>query len=180
VVVLASSWRPVDSQLALSSKFVPLLGAMLEQSSNLPVQKAQYYIGDEVPLPPGSQTLSVRKPDGTPVTAEPGSKFSATDVPGIYGVTPGTLRFVVNLAADESRVAPLLPERFTSLGVPLHAAGAPTPAELALRESRAEAVEIEQRQKLWRWLIVIALGVLLLETLIAGRLSRAIPSHAAS
>jgi hypothetical protein len=64
--------------------------------------------------------------------------------------------------------------------VPLRDALAPTPAELALRESRAEAIEVEQRQKLWRWLIVAALGVLLLETLIAGRLSRATPSHAAS
>jgi hypothetical protein len=180
VVVLASSWRPTDSQLALSSKFVPLLSALLEQSSNLPVQKAQYYIGDEVPLPPGPNALTVRKPDGTEVAAEAGSKFITTDQPGVYGVTPGTLRFVVNLTPDESRVTPLLPERFISLGVPLRNAAAPTPAEIALRESRAEAIEIEQRQKLWRWLIVAALGVLLLETLIAGRLSRALPSHAAS
>ena len=180
VVVLTSSWRPADSQLALSSKFVPLLSALLEQSSNLPVQKAQYLIGDEVPLPPGPQPLTVRKPDGTDVTAEAGAKFAATDLPGIYAITPGTLRFVVNLTPDESRGAPLTAERFTSLGVPLYDTLAPTPAELALRESRAEAVEIEQRQKLWRWLVVGALGVLLLETLIAGRLSRITPSHAAT
>ena len=180
VVVLASSWRPADSQLALSSKFVPLLHALLEQSSNLPAQKAQYYIGDEVPLPPGPQPLSVRKPDATEVATAAGEKFAATDQPGIYSVTPGTLRFVVNLAPDESRIAPLPMSRFTSLGVPLHDALKPTPAELALRESRAEAVEIEHRQKLWRWLVVAALAVLLLETLIAGRLSRATPSHAAS
>ena len=28
----------------------------------------------------------------------PGTKFSATDQPGIYSVSPGNLRFVVNLA----------------------------------------------------------------------------------
>jgi hypothetical protein len=180
VVVLASSWRPVDSQLALSSKFLPMLHAMLEQSSDLPPQKAQYYTGDEVALPPGPNALTVRKPDGTEVAAAAGGSFAGTDLPGVYQVMPDPLRFVVNLPPDESRVAPLAIERFTSLGVPLRDALAPTPAELALRESRAEAIEVEQRQKLWRWLIVAALGVLLLETLIAGRLSRAIPSHAAT
>jgi hypothetical protein len=180
VVVLASSWRPVDSQLALSSKFVPLLHAMLEQSSDLPPQKAQYFTGDEIPLPPGPHPLTIRQPDGTEVPAEAGAKFTATDQPGVYQVSPGGMRFVVNLPPEESRVAPLAVDRFTGLGVPLRDALAPTPAELALRESRAEAIEVEQRQKLWRWLIVAALGVLLLETLIAGRLSRATPSHAAS
>ena len=45
VIVFTTSWRPSDSQLALSSKFVPLLGAILEQSSNQPVPKAQYFDG---------------------------------------------------------------------------------------------------------------------------------------
>jgi hypothetical protein len=180
VVVLASSWRPVDSQLALSSKFVPLLHALLEQSSNLPPQKAQYDTGDEVPLPPGPHPLAIRKPDGSEVASEAGAKFTATDQPGVYHVTPGTMRFVVNLPPDESRIAPLVVDRFTSLGVPLRDALAPTPAEIALRESRAQAIEIEQQQKLWRWLVAAAFGVLLLETLIAGRLSRATPSHAAT
>jgi len=40
------------------------------------------------------------------------------------------------------------------------------------REGQAQAVEIENQQKLWRWLLVAALGVLLLETLFAGKLSR--------
>jgi hypothetical protein len=32
--------------------------------------------------------------------------------------------------------------------------------------------ELENRQKLWRWLIVAALGVLIAETWLAGYLSR--------
>ncbi|MEI9893718.1 MAG: hypothetical protein WDN28_07405 [Chthoniobacter sp.] len=47
-----------------------------------------------------------------------------------------------------------------------------TAAETTRREGQAQAVEIENRQKLWRWLLVAALGVLLLETLFAGKLSR--------
>jgi hypothetical protein len=172
VVIFTSTWRPSDSQFALSSKLVPLLSALLEQSSNLPARKAQYFIGDEVPLPPGPQPLVVRKPDGTEIPVPAGSKFTASDLPGIYGVTPGTLRFVVNLAPEESRLTPLTPDRFTSLGVPLRHAAVASPAQAAQREASLQAAELEQRQKLWRWLIVAALGVLLLETLIAGRLSR--------
>jgi hypothetical protein len=171
VVIFTSSWSPRDSQLALSSKFVPMLHALLDQSSNLPPQKAQYFIGEEVPLPGGPQPLIVRKPDGTEVAATPGTKFSVTDQPGVYQVTPGTLRFIVNLSPEESRLVPLPEDRFTSLGVPLRT-GRETPAEIAKREGQAQATEIENQQKLWRWLLVAALGLLLLETFFAGKLSR--------
>ena len=176
VVIFASSWRPLDSQLALSSKFVPLLQALLEQSSNAPAQKAQYVVGDEVPLPAEPAALQVRKPDGSEVAATAGTKFAGTDQPGIYAVTPGALRFIVNLAPEESRTSPLPLARFTALGVPLPSAvieaHPPTQQQLAQRQ----AAELEGQQKLWRWLIVAALGVLLLETLIAGKLSRTVRS----
>jgi Aerotolerance regulator N-terminal/von Willebrand factor type A domain len=170
VVLLTSTWRPGDSQLALSSKFVPMLQALLEQSSNLPPQKAQYFVGEELPLPGGSQKLTVRKPDGTEIPAAPGSRFSDTDQPGIYFVSPGAQRFVVNLAPEESRLAPLPPERFASLGVPLGATREESEAATR-RERQAQAAEIEARQKLWRWLILAVIGLLLLETLFARKLS---------
>jgi hypothetical protein len=40
-----------------------------------------------------------------------------------------------------------------------------------MRAITAQALELEGRQKVWRWLIATALGVVLLETLIAGKLS---------
>ena len=47
--------------------------------------------------------------------------------------------------------------------------------ELAKQEDqkrlRLQAAELEQRQKLWRWLIVAALGVLVAETWLAGWLT---------
>jgi hypothetical protein len=178
VVTFTSSWRPVDSQLALSSKFVPLLGSVLEQSSNVPVGKAQYFVGDEVPLPPAASEINIRKPDGSEVKVS--GKFAGTDQPGIYTIAPGGQRFVVNLAPEESRLTPLAPDRFTTLGVPLRkAATAARPADVK-REAQAQATELEGRQKLWRWLLAGALVVLLLETMIAGKLSRsaAVPTQA--
>jgi hypothetical protein len=178
VVIFASSWTPSDSQLALSTKFVPLLYALLEQSSKLPPRKAQYFVGDEVPLPPAPHPFTIRKPDGTEVTAPAESNFAGADQPGVYAVTPGALRFVVNLAPEESSLAPLAGERLASLGVPLDATARPSTPQSAKEMARAQAAELESRQKLWRWLIVAALAVLFVETLLAGRLTRALPSAA--
>lgn len=171
LIVLTSSWRPADSQLALSSKFVPLLQSLLEQSSNLPPRKAQYFIGDEIPLPPSPHPQTLRKPDGREVPLAGGAKFTATDLPGIYSVSPLGLRFVVNLSPEESRTTLLPIERLTSLNVPLRKVGSESPEAKAGREALLQATELENRQKLWRWLVVAALIVLLLETLIAGKLS---------
>jgi hypothetical protein len=38
--------------------------------------------------------------------------------------------------------------------------------------------ELENRQKLWRWLILAAIGVLVVETWVAGRLGRSRPARA--
>ena len=177
VLVLASTWRPADSQLALSSKFVPLLYAMLEQSSKLPPRKAQYFTGEEVPLPPGAQPFKVRKPDGVEIDAAAGSNFAGTDQPGIYAVMPGALRFAVNLSPEESRLTPIGAERLASLGVPLASLLKPAVPHSPEEAARAQAAELEGRQKMWRWLIAAALAVLLLETLIAGRMSRLSPTQ---
>ena len=153
---------------------------MLEQSSKLPPRKAQYFVGEEVPLPPGAQPFKVRKPDGVEIDAAAGSTFADTDQPGIYTVTPGTLRFAVNLAPDESKLTPIGAEKLGSLGVPLASLLKPAVPHSPEEAAHAQAAELEGRQKMWRWLIVAALAVLLLETLIAGRLAHAVPSHAAS
>src|SRR5439155_23031817 len=50
VIVLASGWRTEDSQLALSTKFVPLLYSLLDQSGAATPSPGQYYVGDVVPL----------------------------------------------------------------------------------------------------------------------------------
>jgi len=180
VVIFASAWTPSDSQLALSSKFVPLLHSLLEQSSPAPVQRPQYFVGEELPLPGGEQPLTVRKPDGTEIAVAPGVKFTGTDQPGIYSVEPGAMRVAVNLSPEESRTTPLPPERFTSLGVPLMKPLVENPTKRAASQAQLQAAEIEQRQKLWRWLVVGALAVLLLETLLAAKMSRAATATAAS
>jgi hypothetical protein len=176
VFVLASGWHPADSQLALSSKFVPLLFSLLDLSGGVKAQLAQYVVGDPITLPAtnASQTFVVRKPDGTEAKVAAGDRFAGTDLPGIYTVNTGTnlLRFAVNSDAAESRTAPLPLEELERLRLPLHASSPEQVKRAEEKRLRLQATELEQRQKLWRWLIVAALTVLIMETWVAGWLTR--------
>jgi hypothetical protein len=182
LLILTSGWHPADSQLALSSKFVPLLYSILEQSGGLKAQLPQYVVGDTVRLPAEShapaQKSVVRKPDGGQVELAAGeTTFSQTDQPGLYTVASATapFRFAVNLAPEESRTAPLSLEELERLGVPLKMQAALTAQDLARQRQLLQAAELENRQKLWRWLLVAALLVLLMETWLAGWLTRRAP-----
>jgi hypothetical protein len=169
VVVLTSSWRPADSQLALSTKFVPLLQSLLAQSSGRPPRQDQYLVGDRVPTRPGEQPWIVSTPGGQKIEVAPGSDFTATDEPGLYVINPGALSFAVNLAPDESRTNPLPLDRLRSLGVPTRGRVSATPATDKAAALAAQRADDESRQKLWRWLIAAAVLLLVGETILATR-----------
>jgi len=179
VFVSTFSWRPTDSQFALSSKFVPLLYSLLDQASGVSAQLAQFRVGDTVDLSAlatksGVSALSVRKPDGSPVQLASGeTRFNQTDQPGIYEVSaaPTSVKFAVNLDAAESKTAPLPTDELERLGVPMKSAEA-IPSLVAAKQETLHNAELEARQKLWRWLIVAALAVLLVETWLAGWITR--------
>jgi hypothetical protein len=176
LLILLSGWQPSDSQLALSSKFVPLLYSILEQSGGLKAQLSQYWVGDEVTLVStnGPTSLSITKPDNTTVTVAKGEKFLQTDLPGIYAVASDPpLRFAVNLDPVESKTAPLPIEELERLGVPLKKEKPPeTVKQREQKQQQLLAAELEKRQQLWRWLVVAALVVLIFETWLAGWLTR--------
>jgi hypothetical protein len=95
LLVWTSGWQPSDSDLALSSKFVPLLYGALEYGGGLVTHSAQYFVGDPVPLPSqmwsGSADIQIRKPDGTTVSlARDQQVFVQTDLPGIYSISDPT------------------------------------------------------------------------------------------
>ncbi len=176
ILVFTSGWQPQDSQLALSSKFVPLLYSVLGQSSLLPDRASQYLVGEPVPLvsKEPAAAWTIRKPDGTEVRLEQESRFAQTDLPGIYTATTGrdTFRFAVNVPPSESQTAPLDPEYLERLGVPVKTVTAENPREKQQAREKLLATETERRQKLWRWLILASLAALIVETWFAGRLAR--------
>ena len=145
LLILTSAWHPGDSQLALSSKFVPLLYSLLEYSSIERPLHLQFEVGQN--LPPEFGT--------------------AREAPGIYSA--GNFQFAVNLAPAESKTAPMPIDELEQLGVPIGTGPAGTLR--ATRAQRFQAADTENQQKLWRWLIVGALAFLLIETFLAGRLT---------
>lgn len=179
IFVFTFSWRPADSQFALSSKFVPMLYSLLDQAGGISAQLAQFRVGDTVDLATlatksGGSALSIRKPDGAEVQLASGeTRFTQTDQPGIYEIsaTPMPVKFAVNLDAAESKTAPLPADELERLGLPTETAEA-APALVAAKQELLHNAELEARQKLWRWLIVAALAVLLVETWLAGWITR--------
>jgi hypothetical protein len=174
VVVFASGWQPEDSQLALSSKFVPLIQALVDLSTGGPEQSASLTVGQEAPLPhaPVSRAV-VERPDGSRIAlAESARAFSDTDLPGIYRLhLNGEQRpFAVNVPAAESNTAPMDLESLEQLGVRF--SNKLSRAQRAEQVRQQRDVELESRQHLWRWLIVEAILLLILETWLAGRAAR--------
>lgn len=176
VLALTSGWHPEDSQLALSSKFVPMIGALLELACGGGEIAESVVVGEPMML---SATRSeggdriVQTPDGREVRLEGNSStFAETDRPGLYRAKLGSTesRFAVNLSSAESQTAPLnleqLEQRGVRFGTDL------TRTERIDRERQQRDTELENRQKVWRWLIVVALATLILETWWAGRADR--------
>jgi hypothetical protein len=177
LIVLASGWNPADSQLARSSKFVPLISGLLDLGNPQPLGAANHTVGDRVALPPAEDRGAsvgpvVHKPDGTIVRLARGSTvFADTDQPGVYTLdtVAGARSFVVNLDALESKTAPLHVETLEQFGCRLvnHSQARKQAEQEQLRQM--QNAELENRQKLWRWLIFSAIGVLIVETWLAGR-----------
>jgi len=177
ILVLTSGWNSQDSQLALSTKFVPLLYSMLETGIGAASQPTQYFVGDTVPIssiPAAESGLKILTPDNQEqnLTSRE-TNFSGTLQPGVYTIASGqsAKRFAVNLDPSESRTAPLSVDDLERLGVPLKH-GEPAASVAAQRNVRLKNEDLENRQKLWRWLVVGALMILLVETWLAGRLHR--------
>ena len=184
IVVFTSGWNPADSQLARSSKFVPLMASLLDRRGAASGDPKRYQVGDRVPLVdlgfPAERTgaVEVRQPDGKVVPLEPGTgAFAATDAPGVYsaravGPDAGPPRlFAVNLDPSESRTAPLGRETLQQLGAKF--AGDAAREQLNAETLRQmQTAELEGRQKFWRWLVLGAIALLLGETWLAGRVDR--------
>lgn len=173
LLVLATGWAPADSQLALSTKFFPLMESLLRLDRGKVVEPPTRRVFEEVilPIPPGFQgPVRVRKPEGEEIALNAGQRtFAQTDTPGNYLAvwTGGSYGFAINLDPLESWVSPLPKEQLESLGLKPS-----LPTSDPNRESQARDIELEKTQSLWRWLILGTLGFLFCETMLAGWMGR--------
>ncbi len=197
LLLFTAGWHPEDNQLALSSKFVPLLNAILDYGIGHTEQAVSFIVGDRVPVARPIQSAgasaSVELPDQTFLQLAAGTtEFDQTTVPGIYSVSTSNAaavntatdtvaanrqpaRFTVNLDSSESKTSPLPIERLETFGVRLKRSDRVlSPKEADEQQRQLLSRELESRQKYWRWLIVAAIAVLMLETWLGGRMARAV------
>jgi hypothetical protein len=168
LIVLASGWHPSDSQLALSTKFVPLLYGWLAAAGFSHDPAATLFVGDDLPLD-ATQAHSITDPAGKMHAVKAGEAFTTTEI-GLHQIQSGSQgrTIAVNLSPEEGRVLPIEPAKLTEHGLKLSAAAEADHAS-ATSDQRLTSSDTEQRQHLWWWFLTALLAVLLLETLVAGR-----------
>jgi hypothetical protein len=168
LIVLASGWHPADSQLALSTKFVPLLYGWLAAAGFSHDPAATLLVGDALPLD-AIQAHSITDPENKTHSLKPGESFTTSQI-GLHKVqsTAHTQTIAVNLPPDEGRLLPLEPQKLAEYGIKL-ASTSDTSAASETTDQRLTSTDTEQRQNLWWWFLVTLLAVLLLETALAGR-----------
>ncbi|UCD00215.1 MAG: BatA domain-containing protein [Phycisphaerales bacterium] len=188
LLVLTCGWHPSDSQLALSSKFVPLLYSILEYGGALLGQQSQYFVGEPVPLWPstssGPAQAQIRAPDGTVVPLDGSQRtFTQTNLPGFYTVESpvGGRLFAVNLSPKECQTAVMPIEDLENLGVSVKQPSVAAAERTQMLQNsrvdqqarhRGDFAALESEQKLWRWVFVFLLAVSLVEMGLAGWLTR--------
>ncbi len=169
LIVWATSWSPRDTAWVLSTKFVPWLQAVAERAAGGTVPVAVTDLGDlaRLNLPANARLAALTAPDTT---------LTSLDLPGIYEVTAPDTRprlIALNVPSSETDSLPLAWDTFEDLGVPL---GNPLTVAAAVDAPAGElpesALVSESRQRAWRWFILLAVGLLIVEGLVALRLNR--------
>jgi len=149
VFAFLSGWEPRESQLALSSKFVPLLFSIFEHTGFSIRSAPTYLVGETTTTEPGFEEA---ERDGEPHL------------------------IAINLNPREGNTTPFDPTVvFSGLGIPLvdetssDSIQTLTEDQLARLESEAK----EEKQKLWKWIVFAALFIFVIESILAGRRTHA-------
>jgi len=168
LILLTSGWHPADSQLALSTKFVPLLYGWLEAAGFRNEQASSLLVGDVLPL---EGATSIITPDGQTLTPKIGDTVRA-EMPGVY--TMGKDRLIaVNIAPEEGRITPMDTAQLRELGVRVEEGDVDATTSTTAKaedQERLAIAEQEDQQRAWIWLLGGLLVILAWETWLAGRI----------
>ena len=168
LIVMTSGWQPADSQLALSSKFVPLLYSMFAGQGPRVGEVRQFFVGDALPVEAGDRRVVL--PGGAGHELDGDADFRAEE-PGLYLVegAANPRRYAVNLRPSESELRPLDRASLLALGVPLSGAVAEKGPAGEAGKRRLRNQEAEANQDLWRWAALALLLLLIIESVVASR-----------
>jgi len=171
VWIMTSGWQPASSQFGLSSKFVPILLGMLDPSGKSLSAQLVYSVGDEIPVS-DLPDLAVSKSDGSPVEVAASGGTLQLDAPGLYNLQSSGIRrqVAVQIPGSEVQLTPMDVDVFDQYGVEMGKVKSDTERKQSARQ--LQAIELEQKQRVWRWLLLAGLLVLALETVLAGLFAR--------
>jgi len=172
VWLLAAGWQPVQSQLALSTKFVPLIDRLYGFGQNPSAELNQVAIGTKEPPDKTSLSATIFH-ENEPITEyRTQADFSAVDRPGFYELRDErtSLSFAANVSDSESHTEPLLDDELERYGVVLGLTDR-SQKVIANQRQRKDS-ELESRQRLWQWLLLCVLALLAIETGLGGFLDR--------
>ncbi len=169
--ILTAGWQPNESQLALSTKFVPLISGLYRLVTPVVDDPFSYRVGMSLEIPSDHR---IDSPAGVEVKGEvvegKAAKLIFLSEPGIYRRVTATgleSQLAVNLKESESNTSVSGLERLEKLGVVMTDSRPVKKDDASRRQLRA--VELESQQGWWRWVIVGVIGVVGLESLLCIR-----------
>ena len=167
--LFTSGWQPSESQLALSSKFVPIISGIFSQAAPQERNFDAIVVGDRLECLEGERWLDNDRQELDLETSPDGRRWIDFEQPGFYRMErDGQSRSVaVNLPIAESDTGTLEIERLERLGVAT-TDSKPTDASVA-RQEQLRAEELEGSQRIWRWLLLGMLFAIVFETLWSAR-----------
>lgn len=171
VFAFAAGWRPEESELALSTKFVPLISGIADLALGGAEVAPEIRVREVMPLTSAATSeVAIATPSGGKQKLASGeNQFRLNEEPGLYQASwiGGEKKWAVNLPAAESDTTPIDPAQLEAYGVKL--AKTATRDERLNRKRQELDVELESRQKAWQWLLVGMIAILIFETFWAGR-----------
>jgi Aerotolerance regulator N-terminal len=173
VWLLSSGWQTSESSFALSSKFIPVMMRVLDPNPREQGFARVVEVGEQIDLQ-DTAPYSVTNQLGQSIdsqTANESNKFQFTE-PGLYNIKGArwNQQLAVQVAANESRLTPQDSTVLKQLGVRTEKLESDTEIQDRLRQMKID--ELENQQRMWKWILVAGLSVLLLETFCAGWAAR--------
>ena len=158
VWVMTSGWQPISSQLGLSSKFVPILLGILDPTGKSLSAQLVYSVGDPIPTDDLPE-LTVSNTEGSPVDVAIIGGSIQLDAPGLYNLQSAGIRrqVAVQVPGNEVQLTPMDVDVFDQYGVEM--GKVKSDAERKQSARQLQAIELEQKQRVWQWLLLAGLMV---------------------
>jgi len=130
-----------------------------------------YSVGDPIPVDDLPE-LAVSQSDGLPVEVAASDGTIQLDAPGLYNLQSTGIRrqVAVQIPGSEVQLTPMDVDVFDQYGVEMGKVKSDTERKHSARQ--LQAIELEQKQRVWQWLLLAGLLVLALETVLAGLFAR--------